>query len=480
MQNYDLVVKGGNLVIPRAGIVKADLAASGGKIAEIAEDIPTQKGDNVVDASGRLVFPGVVDPHFHIGLFRPLRENATSESRSAASGGITTLVSYYRTGINYLNKTGPYREIFPEVLELSRDSFIVDYAYSLTILTEEQRNEIEWLVSDAGVSEFKYFITFKGTSAITMTDEPVDLGFLYEVMQKIATLNDKYKDYGTIRLSLHCEEPEIIRVCTRRVRESGGSGNFSKDYDDSRPGWSEGLAVYEAGIIAAHTGCPIYLVHLTSREAVDAVRNLSQLYPKLDMMRETTPQHLTLANENDYGIWGIVNPPIRSQADVDYLWEALLAGDIDVIGSDHGSLTREQRGKGATPSDVTPGFGPAPLMLPVMITEGYHKRGLALERIAELISLNPATINNLYPRKGTIAIGSDADLAIVDINAEKTVTAATLHSVQDFTPFEGITLRGWVDTTILRGEVIFTNGEIVGKPGYGEYIKRPIKLHQKA
>jgi len=480
MRSYDLVVKGGRLVIPRVGIIKADLAVLGGKIAEVTEDISVDKGADVVDATDKVVFPGVVDPHFHIGLFRPLGENALSESGSAASGGVTTLVSYYRTGINYLNKTGPYREIFPEVLKLSRGSFIIDYAYNLTILTEEQRNEIEWLVSDAGVSQFKYFITFKGASAVTLSDEPADLGFLYEVMQKVAAVSGKYADYGTIRLSLHCEEPEIIRVCSRLVEERGPSDNYCQDYDDSRPGWSEGLAVYEAGIIAAQTGCPIYLVHLTSREAVEAARNLSRIYPKLDMVREATAQHLALANENNYGIWGKVNPPIRSRADVDCLWQAVLDGEINAIGSDHASLTREQRQKGATLADTTPGFGSAPLVFPVMITEGHFKRDLALERIAELTSLSPAISNNLYPKKGNIIVGGDADLAIVDIEAEKTVTAATLNSVQDFTPFEGMTLRGWVDTTILRGKVVFTDGKIVGQPGYGEFIKRPIKLHQKA
>jgi len=483
MQKYGLVIKGGSLVIPRVGIIKADVGISGEKVTEIAENIPAQGAERVVDASGKFVFPGAIDSHFHVGIYRPMRDDATSESSSAASGGITTILSYFRTGKDYLNKVGPYKEIFPEVLELSEDSFVTDYSYHLAIMTREQLNEMPWLLSDAGVSQFKYYMFYKtldltGASkagSYLMTEEPLDLGLLYELMNRVSEVNDKLGDNGTARVAIHCEDPEIIRAATKNVKERGSSGNLTKDYSDSRPSWEEKLAIHEVGVVASHTGCPIDLVHLTGKEAVDAAREISSLYPELDILREATLHHLALSNDKDYGVLGKVNPPIRSREDVEYLWRAVLAGDIQTVISDHACLTREMK-KGDLWT-ATAGFGGTSLMFPVLITEGYHKRGLSLERIAELTSLNPATYHNLYPKKGTITVGSDADLAIVDIDKARKVSMDILQTAQDFSPFVDMPLRGWVDCTILRGKVIFAGGKVVGKPGFGEYIKRPIKLH---
>ena len=485
MQKYDSVVKGGSLVIPRVGIIKADVGISGEKVTEIAENIPAQGAERVVDASGKFVFPGAIDSHFHVGIYRPMRDDATSESSSAASGGITTILSYFRTGKDYLNKVGPYKEIFPEVLELSEDSFVTDYSYHLAIMTREQLNEMPWLLSDAGVSQFKYYMFYKtldltGASkagSYLMTEEPLDLGLLYEMMSRVVDINKRFGGYGTARVAVHCEDPEIIRVTAREVKEHGSSGNLTKDYSDSRPSWQEKLAIHEVGVVASHTGCPIDLVHLSSEEAVNAAREVSSLYPNLDILREATLHHLALSNDKDYGVCAKVNPPIRSSQDVEYLWEAVLAGDIQTIISDHACLTRER--KGGNYEAATAGFGGTSLMFPVLISEGYHKRDLSLERIAELTSLNPAIYHNLYPKKGTIMLGSDADLAIVDVDKERRVSTDILQSAQDFSPFEGMSLKGWVDCTILRGKVIFNAGKVMGKPGYGEYIKRPIKLHYK-
>ncbi|MFC2006170.1 dihydroorotase family protein [Chloroflexota bacterium] len=484
MANYDLLIKGGRLVIPKVGLVGADIGILDGKIVEIAKDIPGQQSIRVIDASGKSVFPGAIDSHFHVGIYRPMRDDAVSESGSAAAGGVTTILSFFRTGKNYLNKIGPYREIFPEVLANSEGSFITDYSYHLAIMTREQLSEIEWLVSNAGISQFKYYMFYrkldlagssKGDSYL-MLKEPLDLGFLYDLMSEVAKANEKFRDYGTVRLAVHCEEPEIITACTRRVIESGGSGNLAKDYSDARPGWSERLAIHEVGAIAHETGCPLNLVHLTGQEAVDTASELNMLYPQLDILNEATLHHLSLSTDNkDYGVLGKVNPPIRDSEDVEYLWQAILDDYIQTVVSDHACLPKEM--KIGDLWTALPGFGGTSLMFPVLITGGYHERGLPLERIAELASLNPAVSHNLYPKKGTIMIGSDADLAIVDIDKGKKVSTDILHSAQDYTPFEGMFLKGWVECTILRGEVIFKAGKVTGQPGYGQFLKRPVKLH---
>ncbi len=484
MLNFDLAVKGGDLVIPNFDVIRADIGIKGEKIVAVAENIAPESCSQVVDASGKFVFPGAIDSHFHIGIYRPFDEDAKTESASAASGGVTTILSYFRTGKSYLNKVGPFKEIFPELMELSKDSFITDYSYHLAPMTREQLSEMEWLVRDCGVSTFKYYMFYKmldlaGSSrseAYLMLEDSLDFGFLYRLMKEVSRLNGQFKDSGGIRLSIHCENPEIIPVATQEVKEKS-SGNLMKDYSDARPGWAEALAIEEVGVMANQTECPVNLLHLSSKEAAEAAKKVAADYPHIDFLAEATLHHLAISTDNDYGVLGKVNPPVRDQSDVDYLWNSTIKGDIKTVVSDHACITTSIK-KGDLWT-VMPGFGGTSLMFPVLVTEGYHARGLPLPRIAELTSLNPALYHNLYPKKGTIMVGSDADLAIVDLKVEKEVKTDILYSAQDFTPFEGMRLKGWADCTILRGKVIFQNAKVIGEPGYGAHIKRPVKFHQR-
>ena len=161
MSNYDVVIKGGNLVVPFLGVQKSDIGIRGEKIAAIDRDIPAANAGMIIDASNKYVFPGAIDSHFHVGIYRPLKDDAASESTSAASGGVTTILSYFRTGKDYLNKIGPYKEILPELLELSSSSFLTDYGYHIACFTEEHIDEIEWLVKEGGVSTLKYYMFYK-------------------------------------------------------------------------------------------------------------------------------------------------------------------------------------------------------------------------------------------------------------------------------------------------------------------------------
>jgi dihydropyrimidinase/allantoinase len=408
-----------------------------------------------------------------------------SESTSSASGGVTTLLSYFRTGQSYLNKMGPYKEILPELLDLSKDSFLVDYGYHLALFTDQHISEIEWMVKEGGVSTFKYYMFYKllnlsGHSPdalkYLMIDTPVDLGFLYKFMREVSRVNQMFKDYGKIALSIHCENPEIIRV-TQEEAKQNPTDNPMKDYSNARPPWQEELAIHEVAVIARETKCPVNLLHLSSRKAVEAGVDVSSRYSEVDFLLEGTLHHLGLSNDMKLGQLAKVNPPIRSKEDVDFLWKSVLNGTIKTVVSDHACVTKEIK-KGDLWTSL-PGFGGSSLMFPILITEGYYKRGLPLQRIAELSSANPARYHDLYPRKGAIKVGSDADFAIVDIQAEKEVTLANLFTAQDFSPEEGMKLKGWPEVTVLRGQVIFEKGKVVGRPGYGRYLKRPVKLHTK-
>ncbi|MBW1700190.1 MAG: dihydroorotase family protein [Deltaproteobacteria bacterium] len=483
MPEYDLLVKDGNVVFPNLGVRKTDIGIKGRRIGAVADTIAPESARQVIDAGGKFVFPGAIDSHFHVGIYRPFKNDAQSESTSAASGGVTTILSYFRPGKNYLNKIGPYKEIFPELLDLSKGSYLTDYGYHLTMTTLEHVDEIEWLVREGGVSTFKYYMFYKllnlaGSSPdgmnYLMIDTPVDLGFLYKYMKEIRRVSDIFREHGKISLSIHCENPEIIRATSEEVRERP-SDNPLKDYSTARPPWQEELAINEVGVMAGYTGCPVNLLHLSSQRAVDAGKDVSLRYRHVDFLLEGTLHHLGLSTEMGLDRLAKVNPPIRDREDVEYLWQSVLDGTIQTIVSDHACITEDIK-KGDLWTSL-PGFGGTSLMFPILITEGYHKRGLPLQRIAELTSANPAIHHSLFPKKGAIMVGSDADLAIVDINQEKEVTLDNLFTAQDFSPEEGMKLKGWAETTILKGKVIFHKGEILGKPGDGEFVKRPVKLH---
>ncbi len=472
--------------MPQTGVLKCDVGVSRGKVAALDASIPSSEASNTLDVQGKAVFPGAVDSHFHIGIYRPARDDAASESRAAVTGGVTTLLSYFRTGANYLNKTGPYSQILPELLDMCRDSFIVDYGYHLAVMTGQQLSEVDTLVEKFGVATFKHFMFYKmmnlaGSSLdgakYRMTDEPYDLGFLETLMSTVAKANERYRKYGGIRLSLHCENPELIRVATQKTKASGRTD--LEAWSLARPGATEGLAINEAAFLANETACPVNLLHLSSKAAVDAALAVSRAYPSLDAKREATLHHLSLTTDIEYeGVLAKVNPPIRGKQDVEALWQAVIEGRIDTVVSDHACITKAI--KGPDMWAAPPGFGGTSLMLPLLISEGYHKRGLSLTRIAELTALNSAQCHGLYPKKGSIVVGGDADFAIVDLEKEQRVTAPMLNSAQDYTPFEGVTLKGWPVRTIIRGETVFENGQVTGRPGYGEYVKRPVALHYGA
>jgi dihydropyrimidinase/allantoinase len=483
MARFDLAVLNGSLVIPFVGVVPGDVAARDGRIVQISDTISAADAEQVIDARGKLVFPGGVDAHFHIGIYRPVSEDAESETRSSLVGGVTSVVSYFRTGSHYLNKSGPYREIFPEVLQATDGHAFTDYGYHIAIMTSQQVDEVDWLVGEMGVGSFKYYMFYKGlnlaassTDAATYTMSDVyDLGHLYRFMRAVSAASQKYSSPdGRISLSIHCEQPEIIRTLIDEVRGEGREG--LEAYSRARPPFQERLAIAEAVLLADLTRCPVNLLHLSSAEALEGGKKARLDYPDLDVRLETTLHHLCLTYDTAQGgiEWGKVNPPIRSAADNEALWQGVFRGDIQQVVSDHACCMLEIKQGGTW--EAQPGFGGTGLIYPVLMSEGHHKRGLPLRRVAELVSAQPAQTVGLFPRKGTIALGADADLAIIDPELEAPVTTDRLLSAQDHTTFEGFVLKGWPVQTLRAGRLMFDGGKVVGQPD-GQYLKRPITLH---
>jgi allantoinase len=483
---WDLLIKNLRVVRPNAsGVQEADIAVKDGKFLRIAPNLSPADAKEVYDGKGRLAFPGVVDAHMHAGIYSPLKEDAVSESRAAAQGGVTSMLTYFRTGQYYLNKGGPYAKFFPEVLKISKGRYHVDYAYHLAPMDATHIREIPTLISKHGVSSFKIFM-FYGSHGLhgasdaqrkflmIKPDERYDFAHFEFIMRGVQAARERFPQKAAqISLSLHCETAEIMTAYTKQVEKAGKLKGLAA-YHAARPPHSEGLAVFIASYLADETALPnINLLHLSSKRALNAALQMQHLFPHIDFRREVTIGHLMLDIGAKAGVLAKVNPPIRPREDVEFLWQKLLEGKIDWVVSDHACCRHETKAAKKTFGNIwlaKSGFGGTEYLLPALVSEGT-KRGLPLNRIAALTSLNPAQRYGLNA-KGDVAEGLDADLALVDPRETWTVRAGDSQSTQGYTPFEGIELSARVKATFLRGQLVCENGDVLGRPR-GEYLRRP-------
>ena len=421
----------------------------------------------------------------HTGIYAPLEEDAVSESRAAAQGGVTSSLNYFRTGQYYLNKGGPYRDFFPEVLRLSQGRFHVDYGYHLAPMDATHIREIPELIERHGVTSFKIFMFYGSHGLHGRSDsqrdflmigpeERYDLAHFEFIMRGVQAARQRFGEKaGSISLSLHCETAEIMTAYTKIVETEGRLQGLAA-YHAARPPHSEGLAVFIAAYLANETALPnINLLHLSSRKALQAALQMAEVFPHIDFRREVTIGHLMLDVDSRAGALAKVNPPIRPREDVEYLWEQLLAGKVHWVVSDHACCRHETKAAKNAFGNIwlaKSGFGGTEYLLPALVSEGA-KRGLSYNRIAELTSRNPARRFGLNS-KGDIAEGLDADLVLVDPKESWTIRAQDSASTQGYTPFEGIELSARVKTTFLRGQIVCENGAVVGPPR-GKYLHRP-------
>jgi allantoinase len=483
---YDLLIKNVRVVRPNGNTVhEGDIAIAGGKFAKIAPGIDVALAKTVHDGQGRLAFPGVVDAHMHSGIYSPLDEDAVSESKAAAMGGVTSSLNYFRTGQYYLNKGGPYKKFYPEVLKTSKGRFHVDYGFHLAPMDSVHNGEIEMLIEKFGVASFKIFMFYGSHGLHGASDSQRDFlmigkGERYDyahfefVMRAIQAAREKMPERAAqISLSLHCETAEIMTAYTKIIEKDKSMKGLAA-YSASRPQHSEGLAVFIASYLANETALPnINLLHLSSRKAVQAAMMMSEIFPHIDFKREVTIGHLMLDINSKAAELAKVNPPIRPREDVEFLWDALLAGELDWVVSDHACCRHEMKVPKHYFGNIwmaKSGFGGTEYLLPALVSEGT-RRGMGYNHMARVTSWNPAQRYGLNS-KGDIAEGFDADLALVDPARTWTITAKDSPSTQGYTPFEGLELSARVEETFLRGHLIYQDGNVIGKPR-GEYLFRP-------
>ena len=481
----DKIIKNVRVVRPHHGAVELlDLGIKDGKFAQIAPNISPDTAKEVFDAQNLLGFPGVVDAHMHVGIYQPLDKDAVTESKAAAMGGVTTSLNYIRTGQYYLNKGGSYRDFFPEVLALSAGNFFVDYSYHVAPIASQHIDEIPLLFEEYGVSSFKIFMFYGGYGLHGLSDqqnlflminkeERYDFAHFEFIMRGLTRLMEKHPEArDIISLSLHCEVAEILNAYTKIV-ENDSSLSGLHAYSAARPPHSEGLAICIASYLAHETNCAnINLLHLSSRKAMEAALTMQTAFPHINFRREVTIGHLLLDVDTPTATWAKVNPPIRPRADVEYLWQAVLNNQVDWIVSDHACCSAEQKRSAKDPNNIwlaKSGFGGTEYLLSGVLSEG-SKRGMSYNHMAKLLSWNPSRRFGLL-EKGDIAIGYDADLVLLDPNESFVVRAAESKSQQGYTPFEGVELTGRVKSTFLRGNLIYSNGKVLGLPT-GRYLKK--------
>ena len=450
---YDLRLSGGQAVLPELGLTAIDIGIRDGRIAALLAPGAEAEAHEVIDVSGKVVLPGGIDPHVHLGKNIAAPEepvDASAESASAAAGGITTMLVY-------LIGPDPYDEPFAKSVEVMGDYSHTDFGFHFCIVTQEQLDAVPSYVSNMGVSSFKFFMNFRGDEGAYLGVPGIDDSFMYDLLKVGA-------ESGAL-INAHPENVELIWRLRKDIPREPDAG--LKEWYDTRPPFVEAEAAQSVAYLAKVLDASFYAVHVSSREAIEALAMQKARYGNVFI--ETCPHYLTLTYDTPMGSRAKVNPPIRTQDDQDALWDAIRDGIVDAIGSDHNS--RHFTAKDKDIWSASAGFPGTGTLLPTLISEGHQRRGISLERIVELTSTKPAQLFGLYPRKGVIAVGSDADLAIVDLNTPSVVTAATQHSAADYSVWEGTTLQCSITDTILRGRFALRDGQL--QPAFGSYLPRP-------
>lgn len=483
--SVELVLKNGRIVTPE-GIFPGGVAINEGKIVVVAGDPNLPVGDRTIDVGGKHILPGVVDPHTHPGK-RDFATDIQNESSVATIGGTTTMgaiIKSSRMGSGWSNdppRQVSYKETFPAAKKAVEDGAVIDIFYNFAIATDEQALEIPFYAKEYGVTSYKFYLGYMGGNRITRRrglglfasrlgiPDGFDDGTIYLGFESIGKLGPPCMAH------IHAENTFIARVFFKRILKEG-RGDMA-GWSAISPGWLEAIHIRNYAYLAKITGASLYVVHINSAEGVDQV--LKAKADGTEIYAEANPQHLWIDETQDPpGMYGKLTPPIRDRANNDKLVSALRDGNIFCMGTDHvPSMPDDNVGPGFITEDmeVYRGAGGIGMQthLPSMLSEGVNKGRLSLERTVEVCCKNSAWAAGLYPKKGALIAGADGDVVVVDMKLTKKVTQETIQSKFNAF-FRERELTGWPVMTILRGNIVFEDGQITGKPGTGKYLPRKL------
>jgi len=455
---FDTVIRNGTVVTATDSYL-ADVAILGGRIAAIGAGLPIENCGNVIDATDRYVMPGGIDVHTHLDM--PFGGTTSADdfetgTIAAAFGGTTTLIDF---AIQYKGQT--LHQAFDTWMKKASGKAVTDYSFHciITELADAQLQEMKALVHE-GVPTFKLFMAYPGV-------------FMLDDASIFRAMNAAANSGGMI--CMHAENGGAIDVIVQRALAEGKRA--PKYHALTRPTTAEAEATSRSIALAEMAGSPVYIVHLSCNDALEKVREARDR--GLPVYAETCPQYLYLSLENMdapgfEGAKYVFTPPLREKWHQEKLWQGLAKDDLQVVSTDHCPFCyKEQKELGKDDFTKIPNGGPGiEHRLSLVYTGGVHDKRFSPNRFVQLVSTAPAKLFGLYPRKGTVAIGSDADLLVFDPNEEQTISAKTHHMRVDYSMFEGIRVKGVPKVVLLRGRTIIENGKFVGKPGAGEFLKR--------
>jgi len=458
----DLLVRGGRVVTEQA-VFEADVGIEDGKVVSVSRS-STPGAGRTIDATGKLVLPGAIDPHTHLNNTYPFygvkrEEDFESASIAAACGGVTTFIDF-ASQVTVSDNPRRCKTLFETVGEWrSNADPKVSVDYSLHVIVKEVNettlDEIPKLIQ-YGVPSFKVYMAY---NALRLDD-----GGIFSVMKQCG-------GHGGL-VGVHCENKEIDELLEEKYRRQGKA--TAEFFAASHPAFSEAEAIQRSSILAQYANCPMNVVHLSTALGLEQVRAARR--KGMQVFAETCPHYLTLTDEVYTGPNAInyrVSPPIRGKQDRAALWQGIVSGDIMTIGSDHVCFTRKQKELGL--KDFTrapPGLSGIEVLLTLAYSEGVSKRIIDISNLVQITSANTAKLFGLYPLKGIVGVGADADLVIFDPERRVRLTSDVLHSRSDHSIYEDITVNGYPSVTLSRGEVVFEEGQFAGKSGRGRFLQR--------
>jgi len=460
MSDFDLVVRNGEAILPACGRTPCDIAIRDGRIAAIAAPGEKLVSQSEISARGLVIFPGAIDVHLHLGhgsdIARPrVPMDADRETAAAAKGGVTCFIPY-------LMATEPFEEIFDDVISVTQAGARIDFSYHFIISTEAQLAGVPGYASDYGVPSFKIFMNNRGGEGARLGLPDIDDGFLFRLCEAAATCG-----------GMVCPHPETIEIAwvlrdRLKKKDRDGTGGLAT-WNGTRPPFVEADAVQRAAYVADIAGAPLYVVHTSSAEALGAALRHRRRGATVHI--ETCPHYLTHDIAWSGGDVGKINPPLRESSDREALWRALLAGDIDTVATDH--VHREITSKTGGIWNASPGCPGLETLLPVLLSEGHHKRGMPLQRIAEVSATAPARLMGLGQSKGSIAVGYDADLTFVDLDETWRLERDDVISSAGYSIYEGWNFRGAIVHAMSRGLFVLRDRTLQDDAvGRGRFLKR--------
>lgn len=457
-----LLIKNGNIITATDNYF-ADIFIAG-ETVQIIGKVLSVNAENEVDASGMLVFPGGVDPHVHLDMpFMGTFSSDTHETgtRAALFGGTTTVIDFV------LQKQGnSLKAALNEWNARAKGNAVGDYSFHMAVtdFNNETKKEIKQFIEEEGITSFKTFMAYKGA---LMIDDRQMIGLMEEVK----------KQGGMV--TVHATNGDMIDYLIQKHRDEG---KLSPLYHYlSQPEVTEAEASERFVDMANYTGCPGYIVHLTCEGALNAVRNSTKRNQKVFV--ETCIQYLLLDallyERNFEGAKWVMSPPLREKKDQETLWAGINQGLVNVVATDHCPFMWEQKKMGEKDFSRIPNGHPAiESRMELLFSEGVAKQKISLNKFVEVACTNPAKIFGMFPRKGTIAPGSDADIVIFDPNQKHTLSAKTHHMNVDYSSYEGWEVTGKVKTVLLRGKVAIDHNECLVEKGFGKFIMRK-KVNEK-